>query len=144
MKRRISLCDSSLTFYAADGSIWFSERLRGQILQAASPRPPFTSAHFITCAFSNLSPLLFWLQVPGNGSAPAQIWADGFNLLLGLTYDPALPDLIYAVGKLQLNASQPAGSPPLHENVVVEVDIRHRNTWSVIATLHNDVSHAPA
>jgi hypothetical protein len=88
-------------------------------------------------------------QVPGNGSAPAQIWADGFHLVLGLANNPALPNFIYAVGKLLLNASAPGASPPHdspphdsppHENVVVEIDIKNQNSWSVIASLRNDVS----
>jgi hypothetical protein len=83
-------------------------------------------------------------HVPGNASAPAQIWADGFQLLLGLANNPALPNIIYAVGKLQLNSSQSVASPAPHQNVVVEVDTRNRNTWSVVATLHNDASRAPS
>jgi hypothetical protein len=60
--------------------------------------------------------------------------------VLGLASNPALPGVIYAAGKLQANASQ---SPPPHENVVVQVDVTSRNSWSVISTLHNNVSRAP-
>jgi hypothetical protein len=93
-----------------------------------------------TCLSTPVYSHIGWLQVPGNGSAPAQIWADGFHLLLGLTNNPALPNIIYAVGKLLLNESQPHSVAS--QNVVVEVDTQNRNTWSIIATLHNDVSRA--
>jgi hypothetical protein len=81
-----------------------------------------------------------WPQVPANASAPVEIWASGFSLVLGLANDPALPGIIYAAGKLQANASH---APAEHENVVVEIDIQKRNSWNVVATLHNNVSRVP-
>jgi hypothetical protein len=105
------------------------------------PPPPLPRVHRTSQTFLTPSSVLL-RQVPGNGSAPAQIWADGFHLVLGLANNPALPNVIYAVGKLLLNTSAPGASPP-HENVVVEVDINNQNSWSIIASLRNDVSDLP-
>jgi hypothetical protein len=80
------------------------------------------------------------LQVPANASAAAVIWASGFSLLLGLANNPALPGVIYAAGKILANTSQ---APAEHENVIVEIDTQHRNSWNVVAALRNNVSRAP-